>query len=95
MTPHLDLVRRALTLYTERLIALPNVVGVGIGERPSPDPARSAPEPCLAVYVTRKLPRAALADHERVPRTLPVQGVRVRTLVVETGAFEPQQEPRP
>ncbi len=88
MTPDLDVVRQALARYTERLIALPNVVGVGIGERPPTDPDRSGPEPCLAVYVTRKLPLSALDADERIPPDVSVAGVRVRTLVIEAGSFE-------
>lgn len=85
-----DLVRRALALHGAGLSALPNVVGVGVGERPAApaDPAGPAsPEPCLTVYVTRKLPLSSLALHERVPPTVQIEGRWIRTRVIETGPF--------
>lgn len=85
MTAPADLVRRALALHAEQLIRLPNVVGLGVGLRATH--GDRDPQPCLAVYVSRKLPIDALADHERVPRTVRVEGVQVRTRVVETGPF--------
>jgi hypothetical protein len=41
------------------LMSLPNVVGVGIGERSG--------EPAIVVLVTHKVPLAELAPDERVP----------------------------
>jgi hypothetical protein len=48
--------------HEARLLDLPNVVGVGIGER------RGAP--VIKVFVTQKIPEATLAADERVPRSL-------------------------
>jgi len=44
------------------LLALPNVTGVGIGERNG--------EPVIKVLVTEKLPETDLAPEERVPASL-------------------------
>lgn len=86
MTLGVDTVRRALALHAGHLIDLPNVVGLGVA---------IDPEPCLAVYVTTKLPLSALAEHDRVPRTVRVEGVQVHTRVVETGRMERQGEREP
>jgi hypothetical protein len=48
--------------YEAELLKLPNVTGVGIGER--------AGETVIKVYVTRKIPEADLLAHEIVPKTL-------------------------
>lgn len=85
MNTPVEVVRRALALHAEQLIRLPNVVGLGVALRAS---EHEGPDHCLAVYVSRKLPLELLADHERVPRTVGVEGVAVRTRVVETGRFE-------
>jgi hypothetical protein len=44
------------------LLELPNVTGVGIGER--------AGRPVIKVFVTEKVPESSLAPHERVPASL-------------------------
>lgn len=44
------------------LLALPNVVGVGIGERHG--------KPAIKVFVTQSVPESALAADERVPESL-------------------------
>ncbi|MEK9502698.1 hypothetical protein WI372_17010 [Gemmatimonadota bacterium DH-20] len=85
MNTPVEVVRRALALHAERLIRLPNVVGLGVALRAS---EHEGPDHCLAVYVSRKLPLELLAEHERVPPSVGIEGVAVRTRVVETGRFE-------
>jgi len=52
-------VRRA---HEAALLSLPNVTGVGIGERRG--------VPVIKVFVTRKVPAADLQPHEVVPKSL-------------------------
>ena len=59
--------------YEEHLMQLPNVVGVGIGEK--------AGEPIITVFVTRKVPESSLQPQEIIPRTLDEH----KTDVVEIG----------
>ncbi|MCI0434122.1 MAG: hypothetical protein L0271_10880 [Gemmatimonadetes bacterium] len=66
--------------YEERLMALPNVTIVGIGEKDG--------EEVIKVYVTRKLPTSALHPHELVPRRLD----GYRTDVEESGTITVQTE---
>jgi hypothetical protein len=44
------------------LLALPNVAGIGIGER--------AGKPVIKVFVTEKVPDSELAPEQRVPASL-------------------------
>jgi len=46
----------------ERLMRLPNVTGVGIGEK--------AGKPVIKVFVTHKVPESALQPQEVVPKAL-------------------------
>lgn len=68
-----------------------NVVGVGVGRRI--ESGRSTGEPCLSVFVSRKLPDDALHPDARVPSTIR----RCRTDVVEIGdvtaGFQPTPRP--
>ena len=48
--------------YEEHLMQLPNVVGVGIGEK--------AGEPVITVFVTQKVPESSLQPQEIIPRTI-------------------------
>lgn len=48
--------------HEERLMRLPNVTGVGIGER--------AGREVIKVFVTRKVPESALPAHGVIPKTL-------------------------
>ena len=48
--------------YADELMALPNVTGVGIGEK---DGAQ-----VVKVFVVRKVPLSTLSERERVPDTL-------------------------
>lgn len=59
MNAGIEAVRRA---HEAELLALPNVIGVGIGERGG--------ERVIKVFVERKLPLSQLAPQHRVPKTL-------------------------
>jgi hypothetical protein len=48
--------------YEDDLLSLPNVVGVGIGERDN--------QPVIKVLVSHKVPESALQPDEVVPKTL-------------------------
>ena len=48
--------------YEEQLMRLPNVTGVGIGQK--------AGKEVIKVFVTHQVPEAALQSHEIVPKTL-------------------------
>lgn len=48
--------------YEEELMRLPNVMGVGVGEK--------AGKSVIKVFVTHKIPESALQPHEGVPKTL-------------------------
>jgi hypothetical protein len=62
------------------LLALPNVTGVGIGERNG--------KPVIKVFVTQKLPETDLASEERVPASLDGYEVDVEAI----GFIEAQGE---
>jgi hypothetical protein len=64
--------------HEAELLSLPNVTGVGIGER--------AGKPVIKVFVTEKVPASQLAPGERVPRTLEGHEVDVEA----TGVVEAQ-----
>ena len=49
-------------LHEADLLALPNVTGIGIGERDG--------RPVIRVFVSEKLPESDLAPEERVPVSL-------------------------
>lgn len=75
--------RRLLPLVSDRLTALPNVVGVGV--------VGDGTGAVVAVYVAAKLPRSALKPEEVIPAE--VSGVvdgetlRAPTRVVAVGAI--------
>lgn len=48
--------------HEQRLMQLPNVTGVGIGEKDG--------KPVIQVFVTHKVPESALQSHEIVPKQL-------------------------
>jgi hypothetical protein len=48
--------------YEETLMGLPNVIGLGIGEK--------AGKEVIKVFVTRKVPESALQTKEIIPATL-------------------------
>jgi hypothetical protein len=55
-------IEEARRRHENELLALPNVTGVGIGER--------AGEPVIKVFVARKVPESELGPGERVPSSL-------------------------
>jgi hypothetical protein len=55
-------IAKAKARHEAELLALPNVTGVGIGER--------AGQPVIKVFVTEKVPESMLAREERVPTSL-------------------------
>lgn len=67
--------------YNPRLMAYPNVVGVGIGRRHRQ--GKTTNELCLVVMVKRKLPASKLPTEDILPRELDGVGIDV----IETGAF--------
>lgn len=48
--------------HEKQLLGLPNVTGVGIGEKGG--------RPAILVFVSRKLPESVLATQDIVPKTL-------------------------
>jgi hypothetical protein len=90
-------VEAALDQHAERLLAYPNVTGVGIQEAILPD---GTTEPRLHVYVTRKLAPDRLAASAKIPDRLTVTiedatPERPRRLVLkvhvqEIGAVRPE-----
>lgn len=66
------------TRHEAELLALPNVTGVGIGER--------AGKPVIKVFVTGKVPESSLVPEERVPASLEGYEVDVEAI----GAIEAQ-----
>ena len=70
----------AKTRHEGELLALPNVTGVGIGERSG--------KPVIKVFVTEKVPEAMLTPDERVPTSLEGYAVDVE----EIGFVEAQGE---
>ena len=67
--------------YNPKLLAYPNVVGVGIGWRQRQD--KTTDELCLVVMVKEKLPPEKLPPGGLLPRELESIGIDV----IETGAF--------
>ena len=76
-------VRATTRAYTDTLLRLPNVVGVGAAMRRRR--GKVTDEPIVVTYVTRKLPPDALRHHERVPNELEGDNGLVGTDVVEVG----------
>jgi hypothetical protein len=74
-------VRAAARLHTDRILRLPNVIGVGVARRRVGGVVTD--EPAVLTYVSRKLPLDSLRIDERVPRVLDVDGDEVGTDVVE------------
>ncbi len=67
--------------HENEFLALPNVAGVGIGERGG--------KPVIKVFVTEKVPESMLAAEERVPASLEGYEVDVEEIgVVEAEATE-------
>jgi hypothetical protein len=72
-------IAEAKTRHEAELLALPNVTGVGIGER--------AGKPVIKVFVTEKVPESQLAPENRVPRSLDGYEVDVEAI----GIIEAQE----
>ncbi len=62
--------------YTDQLMQLPNVIGVGTGEK--------AGKEVIKVFVTHKVPVSALQPEEVVPQTLEGQEIDVEEIGVVT-----------
>jgi hypothetical protein len=73
-------IAEAKSRHEAELLALPNVTGVGIGER--------AGKPVIKVFVTEKVPESQLAPGERVPTSLDGHEVDVEAI-----GFVEAQEP--
>lgn len=67
-----DVLRR----HEDRLMRLPNVVGVGIGEKDG--------KPTIRVLVSRKIPAGALGPDQQVPPI--IEGIETDVLEVGTPA---------
>lgn len=74
-------VARAQQAEEDRIFAMQNVVGLGVGRRVTG--GEQTDEPCLSVFVTQKMPESLLRERDRVPRAL----AGVKTDVLETGDF--------
>jgi hypothetical protein len=87
-------VQAALDQYADKLMAYPNVNGLGIQEEALPD---GRTEPVLQVYVSKKLPREKLDPATIIPKQVVVtrtdkdaagpRQMRVNVRVQETGAM--------
>ena len=62
--------------YEDQLMRLPNVAGVGIGEK--------AGKPVISVLVTHKVPESALQPEEIVPKALEGAEVDVEEIGIVT-----------
>src|SRR5262245_39105704 len=69
--------------HETELLRYPNVVGIAAGIRTKQ--GKPTGEPCLVVYVERKVPRSKLQTNQSLPSQL--EGIR--TDVVEAGKVEP------
>src|SRR5690606_13832400 len=77
--------------HMEALLALRQVVGVGTGYRWRR--GKQTKEICVQVFVNRKAPPEALADHEIIPRELRALGDDlVGTDVNEVSTLDAQQD---
>jgi hypothetical protein len=72
-------IAEAMSRHEQELLALPNVTGVGIGER--------AGRPVIKVFVAERVPESTLAPEERVPPS--VEGYEVD--VEEIGLIEAEK----
>jgi hypothetical protein len=65
-----------------QLLQLPNVTGVGVGEKDG--------TPVIKVYVIQKLPESALRPEEIVPKQVEGQQLDVEEIGVITAQLEPK-----
>ena len=68
------------TQHEDRLMQLPNVSGVGIGQRDGNE--------VIKVFVTHKVPESTLREEEMIPRELDGHGVDVEEIGVITAQIE-------
>jgi hypothetical protein len=87
MAESIEATRYALRQVSRELLARANVVATGVGYKVTGGKRTLAP--CIICSVTRKLPAAALAPADLVPRTIQ----DVITDVVETGPIRALQAP--
>ena len=66
--------------YEEQLMQLPNVTGIGIGEK--------AGKKVIKVFVTRKVPEADLQPQEIVPQALEGHEIDVEEIGIVTAQGE-------
>ena len=71
--------------YEEKLMLLPNVVGVGIGLKSPED--ENDDQICIKVYVEKKLPKDILQQNEMIPSEL--DGIQID--VEEIGRVKAQE----
>lgn len=86
-----QLVKEAISVkqqYVDKLFALPNVVGIGIGYKVAG--SRLTRELAITVSVSRKVASAQLAASEIIPKLIG----SIKSDVVETGAFRAFQDPK-
>jgi hypothetical protein len=69
------------TKYEDQLMGLPNVTGVGIGEKEGKE--------VIVVFVTHKVPRRALQPHEVVPKVLEGYATDVEEIGIVTAQTWP------
>src|SRR5262245_19024099 len=81
---------RALARIRPRLLRIPGVVGVGLGHRIQA--GRWTPEPCISVFVDRKISLEEMEQEElqRVPELTRVGKRRLRIDVVQLGKLDRQ-----
>lgn len=77
-------VSAVMARHETELLGYPNVVGVAPGVRTAK--GKVTGEPCLVVYVSRKVPRSRLKKGEALPRR--IEGIPVD--IVETQEIRPQ-----
>lgn len=86
-----QLVKEAVSVkqqYMDKLFAMPNVVGIGIGYKVAGTTVTR--ELAITVSVSKKVPSAQLAASDIVPKLVG----SIKTDVVETGVFRAFQDPK-
>jgi hypothetical protein len=73
--------------YEQQLMQLPNVTGVGIGEKRG--------KPVIKVFVTHKVSESALQSHEIIPKNLGQYETCVEELGMVTAQPASPQYPNP
>jgi hypothetical protein len=58
--------------YEENLLRLPNVIGLGIGEKGG--------TPVIKVFVTHKVPESSLQPHDIIPKLIEGYGTEVEEI---------------